>query len=195
MEIDFVALMNEYGLLAVIVGVAASILTGALKMPIKISLNKKATEQKTALMAEFVTAEEDRKAEIVDELNAIELKVTNTITLVCNLFVAFFAVAGVLIFYGVTVKSWTIFIDSMLYKDIMATFLVSKIAFAFYEKCGIKKLVLKIIAAIKNKTAKNSPLNNVLDVITRILENDVQLPLTDEQKTVLTEKYNETFKK
>lgn len=184
---DFVTILNEYGVLAVIVGIAACILTGAIKMPIKIDFRKKSEAKKTELMTEYVSADEARKEEIVAELNASEIKANNTFRIICNAIAAGLSVIGVLIFYIVTVRSWDMFLSGALYQDMMSAFVVANLAYVAYEKLGAKKLVLLAIQAIK---AKN-PNSEVLAIVEKILQEDIQIPLTDEQKELFAEKLKE----
>ena len=62
-----------------------------------------------------------------------------------------------------------------------------------YEKIGIKTLALNIMKVIRTKitTKSTKELDNVLDVIEKILANDVKLPLTTNQQKLLREKYTE----
>ena len=192
---EFVELLTTYGLLAVLIGVASCILTGIIKIPIKIKINKDKENKKSILMNEYVLADEERKQQIVEELNSLEVNSKNIIRAICTLISAFLSVTGVLLFYIFTVGGWGIFTMPLFYKDIMSAFVVASIIYAIYEKIGAKALVLKLINAVREYRNKKDAIDNTLEIIEKILQEDIRLPLTEEQKIVLTQKYNEIAKK
>ena len=204
---EFIDMLGTYGLIAVFIGAIACILTGAVKIPVKNALAKSAAVKKTDLAAEYVVATEARKTQIIEEMNSIEKNRKSTLQMLCNLFAAVFSLIGVFVIWYYQHRTFMVFAEQGFYKDIMSAFVVAHLVYALYENAGPKKLVLKIIDAIRSKTKDGSVVDKVLDIVekvigendavsttVKILNDDLKMPLTQEQEKIFAEKFHESVK-
>lgn len=189
---DFITILNEYSLIAVLVGAAVCILTGIIKLPIKNALNKKVDTLTSSYTVGFATASETDRATIITKIQDTQKKYNDMLKDLCVIIALVFAAVGIVL-YHVFTNTLTSFTTIAPYREIITSYIVSEFIFAAYEKIGIKTLALNIMKVIRTKitTKSTKELDNVLDVIENILANDVKLPLTTNQQKLLREKYTE----
>lgn len=189
---DFITILNEYSLIAVLVGTAVCILTGAIKLPIKNALNKKVETLTSGYTVGFATASETDRAAIITKIQDTQKKYNDMLKDLCIIIALVFSAIGILL-YHVFTDTLVGFTTISPYREIITSYIISEFIFAAYEKIGIKTLALNILKVIRTKitTKGTKKLDNVLDVIEKILANDIKLPLTTNQQKLLREKYTE----
>ena len=189
---DFITILNEYSLIAVLVGTAVCILTGAIKLPIKNALNKKVETLTSGYTVGFATASETDRATIITKIQDTQKKYNDMLKDLCIIIALVFSAIGILL-YHVFTDTLVGFTTISPYREIITSYIVSEFIFAAYEKIGIKTLALNILKVVRTKitTKGTKKLDNVLDVIEKILANDIKLPLTTNQQKLLREKYTE----
>ena len=189
---DFIAILNEYSVISVFVGIAACIITGIIKLPIKNALNKKVNTLVAECTVGFVTASESDRAVIITKIQNTQKKYNDLLQDLCIIITVVFSILGILL-YHVFTHTLVTFTTLDPYTEIVTSCVISELMFAAYEKFGIKNLALNIIKAIRTKASKQTTkkLDDVLDRIEKILANDVKLPLTTNQQKLLREKYTE----
>lgn len=188
---DYLTLLNDYSLIAVLVGVGACILTGVIKLPIKRALNKKVQKLTVDCTANYVTAGEADRNEILDNIKATQKKYNDLLKTLCTLISVFFAGVGIVL-YHVFTNTLGIFTTTTAYTEIITGYVVAELVYTAYEKLGAKTLIKYLMTRIKDKapvTDKN--VDKVITLIENILAEDVKLPLTIEQQNLLREKYTE----
>ena len=189
---DFIAILNEYSIISVFVGIAACIITGIIKLPIKNALNKKVNTLIAECTVGFVTASESDRAVIITKIQNTQKKYNDLLQDLCIIITVIFSILGILL-YHVFTHTLVTFTTLDPYTEIVTSCVISELMFAAYEKFGIKTLALNIIKVIRTKASKQTTkkLDDVLDRIEKILANDVKLPLTTNQQKLLREKYTE----
>lgn len=189
---DFIAILNEYSVISIFVGIAACIITGIIKLPIKNALNKKVNTLVAECTVGFVTASESDRANIITKIQNTQKKYNDLLQDLCIIITVVFSILGILL-YHVFTHTLVTFTTLDPYTEIVTSCVISELMFAAYEKFGIKTLALNIIKVIRTKASKQTTkkLDDVLDRIERILANDVKLPLTTNQQKLLREKYTE----
>lgn len=189
---DFIAILNEYSIISVFVGIAACIITGIIKLPIKNALNKKVNTLIAECTVGFVTASESDRAVIITKIQNTQKKYNDLLQDLCIIITVVFSILGILL-YHVFTHTLVTFTTLDPYTEIVTSCVISELMFAAYEKFGIKTLALNIIKVIRTKASKQTTkkLDDVLDRIEKILANDVKLPLTTNQQKLLREKYTE----
>jgi len=168
---ELLEFINQYGLLVVICGILASIICGAIKVPIarKIKANAELTEK----------------------------QVSDKIRNVCTLIVAILSVIFVATYHCVTTHSFDCLLDKKVYLEILSAFTFSKIAYALYEGCGkvsLKKFIHNLIQKIIDKKQSGEKVESVdifLEEIEQFFINEMGLPLTTEQTLKLHDKFSE----
>ncbi len=187
---SFTQLLNDYSLIAVLVGTAVCILTGIIKLPIKNALNKKLNN----VTDQIVTGTETPidQTEVLTNVKAAQKKYNDLFKDLCLLIAVFLSVVGVLL-YHVFTHTLNTFTTLIAYREIMTSYIVSELVFMMYEKVGLKTLFKNIINTIRTKAKEqnNAQIDDVLTIIEKILEDDVKLPLTTTQQNLLREKYTE----
>lgn len=189
---DFIAILNEYSVISIFVGIAACIITGIIKLPIKNALNKKVNTLVAECTVGFVTASESDRAVIITKIQNTQKKYNDLLQDLCIIITVVFSILGILL-YHVFTNTLVTFTTLDPYTEIVTSCVISELMFAAYEKFGIKTLALNIIKTIRTKASKQTTkkLDDVLDTIEKILANDVKLPLTTNQQKLLREKYTE----
>ena len=182
---DFITILNEYSLIAVLVGTAVCILTGVIKLPIKNALNKKVETLTSGYTVGFATASETDRATIITKIQDTQKKYNDMLKDLCIIIA--------ILLYHVFTDTLVGFTTISPYREIITSYIISEFIFAAYEKIGIKTLALNIMKVVRTKitTKGTKKLDNVLDVIEKILANDIKLPLTTNQQKLLREKYTE----
>lgn len=189
---DFIAILNEYSVISIFVGIAACIITGIIKLPIKNALNKKVNTLVAECTVGFVTASESDRAVIITKIQNTQKKYNDLLQDLCIIITVVFSILGILL-YHVFTHTLVTFTTLDPYTEIVTSCVISELMFAAYEKFGIKTLAQNIIKVIRTKASKQTTkkLDDVLDRIEKILANDVKLPLTTNQQKLLREKYTE----
>lgn len=187
----FAEIISTYGLIAAVVGAAACLLTGLVKLPIKKAFSTKKEAKLQELALQYAEAETDEQRQELDtEILQVKVKYDNLFRFVCNLLVVCFAAIGMIIYYAVTVRQWSILWCLGMYEDIFASFAVAKLVWLIYDKLGAKNLLILILEKIRDKAAsKNEQVATGVSVIIDILRDDIQLPLTDEQAEAFKQSY------
>lgn len=164
-------LLNEYGLLVVVIGLASSILCGILKIPI---------------------------AKKIQSLDITDKQKSDRLRNICTIIVAVFSVAGVVLYRCITAHSFTPFASKDLYVEILSAITFSKLAYALYEGVGsvsLKKWLHALIDKIKGtaKTKSSGEKDEVTDWVEIVQEAllGMHMPLTDSQRAELEEKLKE----
>lgn len=166
----FQLLLEKYALIVVLVGLVSCILTNFIKLPVqKAYCNRAKTDPAFT-----------------------DLVIRNKIRILCTLCVTAFCLVGMLLYYGLTMKSWQMFLNKNLYVDFAAAVAAAKIIYAAYEsgdlKFSPKQIWHKFLDWLKKVTAKTEKIkiSDVTDLVQDILLNDIGLPLTDDQKEAFT---------
>lgn len=187
---SFTQLLNDYSLIAVLVGTAVCILTGIIKLPIKNALNKKLNSVTDQIITGTGTPVD--QTEVLTNVKTAQKKYNDLFKDLCLLIAVFLSAVGILLYHVFTHTLYT-FTTLIAYREIMTSYIVSELVFMMYEKVGLKTLSKNIINTIRTKAKEqnNAQIDDVLTIIEKILEDDVKLPLTTTQQNLLREKYTE----
>lgn len=170
----FQLLLEKYALIVVLVGLVSCILTNFIKLPVQKAYRNKAKTDPALT----------------------DLVIRNKLRTLCTLCVTAFCLVGMLLYYGLTMKSWQMFLNKNLYVDFAAAVAAAKIIYAAYEsgdlKFSPKQIWHKFRDWLKKVTTKTEKIktSDVTDLVQDILLNDIGLPLTDDQKEALTNALN-----
>lgn len=169
---ELIELIDTFGLITVICGVASSMLCGVIKLPIVNMIRK------------------------YDIANAIDAKKTSDkIRNACNLIAGLLSVILISAWYLFT-RSFSMFLDVRIYAEMLGAFTCAKLIYMIYEgigKCSIKKLLHMLLDAIKHKLNKNqitASKATTISVIQQFFTDTVRLPLTDDQLSQLNQLLN-----
>lgn len=171
-------LLNQYGLLVVIVGVLSFLICGALKVPISKKINS---------------------------LDLTEKEKSQRLTFICTAIVTALSAIIIIVYYCVLEKSFEPLLDTDVYLKIAGAFAVSKASYAVYQGGGkvslkewLHELWNNIFIKIDTTDNESEPVaeptetaivlteenveNSLVDKIQSVLINRCNLPMTDEQK-------------
>lgn len=162
---NFISLVEAYGLLVVLAGLLASILCGCVKIPIVKHIKKK---------------------------NLGEKATTTRIHSICTLLVAVFSVAIIVTWSCVTAGSLKPFSSPQLYSQILLAISFAKIAYMLYEGVGVvslKKWMHQLYNYLKQRMAekgeKAETARDYIEELQTALTDTLHMPLTDHQKELL----------
>ena len=96
---DFITILNEYSLIAVLVGTAVCILTGTIKLPIKNALNKKVETLTSGYTVGFATASETDRATIITKIQNTQKKYNDMLKDLCIIIALVFSAIGILLYH------------------------------------------------------------------------------------------------
>ena len=182
---ELLQLIYEYGLLVVVCGILASMVCGAIKIPVSRKIKARA--------------------------DLTEKQKSDRIGNVCTLIVAVFSVLFVAAWHCILTHSFTCLLEKKVYLEILAAFTFSKIAYGLYEgfgKVSLKKWMHAFVNKIKRKLADKKArkqsitvasavavtVESFFETIKEFAANEV-IPLTDEQAERLAQELKSTTEK
>lgn len=165
---EILEVIDKYGLVVVIIGLLASAICGAFKIPIAKRIRSKGLSERV---------------------------VSDRIRAVCTLIVAVLSVIGVVLYRCIPVHSLSPLKTKQVYLEILNAIVFSKIAYMLYEGKGnvsLKKWLHTLWDKLVNKNERTVPEESdcgfeLISVIQAALTDAVHLPLTDSQKVTLSE--------
>lgn len=162
----FKAFLDQYALIVVLIGAAACVLTNLIKLPIQKMYKQQAETDPTLT----------------------DLVIKNKLRSICLCLVAGFCLIGILLYYGLTVRSWDMFKSEDIYLDYFSSIVVAKALYFMYESGDLKfspKKIFHTITSWLTSVFTNSDKikkSDVTALVQDILTNVIGLPLTDDQK-------------
>lgn len=169
---EFIDIVNEYGLVVVVIGLISSVLCGMIKTPIvrhirSLGLGEKATSDR--------------------------------IRNVCTAIVAIFSIIGVSAYYCILAHSFSPLLNTSVYLEILGAITFSKIAYMLYEgvgvvsiKRGIRSLINKICSKAEDLPPEDKDsVTDWVNITQSVLIDTLHMPLTDNQKSVLEQALRE----
>lgn len=169
---QFIALVDSYGLLVVMVGLISSVLCGCVKIPIVKHIQSQDLGEKAT---------------------------SGRIAFVCTLIVAGLSAVIITVCSCVLAGSLAPLYTAELYSQILLSISFAKIAYMIYEGVGVvslKKAFHSLFAYIKQRSnLKDSA--TVIDyahAVQKIMTDDLHMPLTEHQLETLTKSLNSICK-
>lgn len=165
---EILEVIDKYGLVVVIIGLLASAICGAFKIPIAKKIRLKGLSERV---------------------------VSDRIRAVCTLIVAVLSVISVVLYRCIPVHSLSPLKTKQVYLEILNAIVFSKIAYMLYEgkgKVSLKKWLHTLCDKLFYKNERTAPEESdcgfeLISVIQTALTDAVHLPLTDSQKVTLSE--------